>query len=147
MGRGWGVGGGGTVLCLLCLLMKKLLSAQQSADPWGSSRAEGQVGSRAEGWGSGAPSPRNGTLWGRNLQKLLRKSKVRRQSTGLFSVFFPHPPQASPRKERIGKWSWVCPRGRAGPGRPRPGGRTPLSCRTHQQELERKEDPASDQPP
>lgn len=66
------MGGGGTVLCLLCLLKEKLLSAQQSEDPWGSSRAEGQAGSRAEGRGSGAPSPRKGTLWGRSLQKLLR---------------------------------------------------------------------------
>lgn len=94
-------------------------SALSSADSWGSSHAEGQAGSRAEVVGLWGP-----TLWGRNLQKLLRKSKVRRQSTGwlCFPFSFLFLLKLPPRRKELGSGArfalgagWVTRVQRAGP--------------------------------
>ena len=117
---------------------------RHSAGP-GGAHCRRQAGGRAGGWGSGVPSPRKGTLWGRSLQELLRTSKVRGSPQACFLFSFLFLLKLPPGRKELGSGAGFAPG--AGPGHPSPGGRTPLSCRTHQQELERKEDPASDQPP
>lgn len=108
--------------CVCCLLIKNPRSSTRCK---GQGRELGQltcgaenwqVGSRVEGVGPGAPSPRKETQWGEGgLYKLLR-SKFRKEPTGWHWVFPPSflffPLCNSPfplRMTRIGKLSWVCP--------------------------------------
>ena len=121
------VGDGGTVLCLLCLLVK---NPGRSAPYKGRGRAMGQLtcgaaNGRCEAgwraWGSGPP-PEEGHTEGRKrletAQGIYSQSGVYRlaQIQGVYSLFslFPSLLNFPPRKKRIGKLSLVCPGAWAG---------------------------------
>ena len=144
MWGGVGMGGGGAALCLLCLLMESS-SALAQRGSLGALTAEGrrEAGQRAGALGSLPPGKGPcGDQTSRSCSGHL-KSEGSPQACFLFSFLFLL--KLPPGRKELGSGAGFAPGAR--PGHPSPGGRTPLSCRTHQQELETKEDLASDQPP
>ena len=119
-------------------------TSQRSAVPipGGAHMQKGRWEARQQLWGSG--SRPCGDQTSRSCSGSL-KSEGSPQAGSVLR--FPSSSSLSfPQEEKNWEMELGSPPG-AGLGHPSSVGRTPLSCRTQQQELERKDDRASDQPP